>query len=85
MAPKKYKPKKQQNNKSPYYFFMMEYKKKQEANGYVFRGGAHEIQQRASPYWNVNFIPFSGAYLRLIVIIIAEHDSGAEGTLQQNG
>lgn len=38
--------------KGPYYFFMMEYKKKKEAEGYTFRGGAHELQLKASPHWN---------------------------------
>lgn len=38
--------------KGPYYFFMMEFKKRQEASGYVFRGGSHEVQMKASPYWN---------------------------------
>lgn len=48
MAPRKNK----RQPKGPYYFFMMEFKKKKEAEGYVFRGGAHEVQQKASPYWN---------------------------------
>lgn len=51
MAPKKYN-KRNHQPKGPYYFFMMEFKKKQEAAGHIFRGGVHEVQQRASPYWN---------------------------------
>lgn len=47
-------PHKNQRNKTkgPYYFFMMEFRKRQEAAGHVFRGGAHEVQLKASPYWN---------------------------------
>lgn len=50
MAPKKYN-KRNHQPKGPYYFFMMEFKKKQEAAGHFFRG-VHEVQQKASPYWN---------------------------------
>ncbi|XP_058824863.1 protein maelstrom homolog isoform X1 [Topomyia yanbarensis] len=49
MAPRKGK---KHQPKGPYYFFMMEFKKKQEAAGYNFRGGAHEVQLKASPHWN---------------------------------
>lgn len=49
MAPKKNN---KRQAKGPYYFFMMEFKKKQEASGYNFRGGAHELQLKASPHWN---------------------------------
>lgn len=50
MAPNKRN--KRQQPKGPYYFFMIEFKKRQEAEGYVFRGGSHEVQLKASPYWN---------------------------------
>ncbi|XP_058446771.1 protein maelstrom homolog isoform X2 [Malaya genurostris] len=49
MAPRRGK---RHQPKGPYYFFMMEFKKKQEAEGYQFRGGAHEVQLKASPHWN---------------------------------
>lgn len=51
MAPKKFNRRNHQP-KGPYYFFMMEFKKKQEAAGYCFRNGVHEVQQKASPHWN---------------------------------
>lgn len=51
MAPKKNN-KRNHQPKGPYYFFMMEFKKKQEAAGYQFRGGVHEVQLKASPRWN---------------------------------
>lgn len=51
MAPKKNN-KRNHQPKGPYYFFMMEFKKKQEAAGYHFRGGVHEVQMKASPRWN---------------------------------
>lgn len=57
MAPKKFS-KRNHQPKGPYYFFMMEFKKKQEGAGHVFRRGMHEVQQRASPYWNVSMTVF---------------------------
>lgn len=50
MAPRRNNKNKQP--KGPYYFFMMEYKKKKEAEGYTFRGGTFELQEKASPHWN---------------------------------
>lgn len=50
MAPRRNN--KNRQPKGPYYFFMMEYKKKKEAEGYTFRGGAFELQSKASPHWN---------------------------------